>query len=133
MMSDKTHPTAYNALYNYQKYSGVKGMFCAHKHCHGHVPFGMPGHQAAQKANLCVKCYKHKRHTSGLKEFPLRAIAEEDTPCCTTCVGFCKCRSPWDFVKNRYTCHDIEQGCGDVLKLANSEEAHTCIAKFKEK
>jgi hypothetical protein len=109
------------------------GVFCFHKHCHGHVPFGIHGHQAAMKANLCVKCYDLKSSTEKLPRHPFCVPAKLNDACCKACVGFCnKCGQLWDFSLNRCTRHDAEQGC-DAPKSPNRAEAHSRIAEYEDK
>ena len=117
-----------------KKENAPLGIVCFHKHCHAHVPYGTHGHQAAMKANLCVKCFEQEIQTGWLKESPHCVPAKLDDACCTACVMWCKCRAPWDFATKRCTRHDTEKhGCGDVPKLQDRTEPLSLIAEYEAK
>ena len=132
--------TAYNALYNYEKYSGVKGMFCAHKHCHGHVPLGKHGNQAAKKANLCVPCYNRVKDARRFRKFPYCAVARvQDELCCYKCRVVCRCNQHWGRARDgtlsgRCTNADgVTSDCDDTPPLPDRNEPLGRIAEYESK
>jgi hypothetical protein len=117
--------------YHSHKNSRILGPFCAHKGCHGHVPYRIRGHQGSMAANLCKKCYTQEIQTGWVKDFPHLAVAAVDSPCCRACTMMCKCGVEWDVRSDRCHRHDTEEhGCettpvlperGDPLLLLNME------------
>ena len=73
--------------------------------------------------------------TEDLQKFSYCVPAELGDACCKACVRFCKCRSLWDFAKNRCTRHDaatLPKLFAKIVRFLFGGKLPVCRATFRK-